>query len=188
MNRKEKIFGVGNNDTPIGWSGLSPWHQRVYRLWTAMIYRCYSPIAHERFPTYKGVQVCDRWLSLSKFAEDIKTLEGYQEWLTGEQRYSLDKDLKGKGLRIYSPDTCCFISQSCNSKERLLRNPHKVPTRAVVRISTNEEVKEYKSISSTKQDGFHSGNVTSCCKGKLKAYKGYKWMYLEDYNKLQANT
>lgn len=29
--------------------------------------------------------------------------------------------------------------------------------------------------------GFHSGHISSCCKGKLKTHKGYRWFYLEDY-------
>ena len=29
--------------------------------------------------------------------------------------------------------------------------------------------------------GFNSGNISSCCKGKLKTHKGYRWFYLEDY-------
>lgn len=29
--------------------------------------------------------------------------------------------------------------------------------------------------------GFHSGNISQCCKGKRKTHKGYRWFYLEDY-------
>lgn len=29
--------------------------------------------------------------------------------------------------------------------------------------------------------GFHQGNITSCCQGKLNQTKGFKWAYCEDY-------
>ena len=32
--------------------------------------------------------------------------------------------------------------------------------------------------------GFSHSKINECCRGKRKSHKGYKWMYLEDYEKL----
>jgi group I intron endonuclease len=34
---------------------------------------------------------------------------------------------------------------------------------------------------------FSTGHISQCCKGKRKSHMNFKWMYLEDYNKLQEN-
>ena len=31
--------------------------------------------------------------------------------------------------------------------------------------------------------GFDPGQITKCCKGRRKTHKGFRWMYLEDYEK-----
>lgn len=40
-----------------------------------------------------------------------------------------------------------------------------------------ELVKEWKSLTSTREAGFDPTNVGRCCKGKRQTYKGYKWSY-----------
>jgi len=47
----------------------------------------------------------------------------------------------------------------------------------------NQLLKEYFSISSAQKDGFDPSAIVKCCKGKLKTYKGYKWMYKSEYEK-----
>ena len=62
-------------------------------------------------------------------------------------------------------------------------------SRAVVLINpnTNEIVNTYFSIIEVaRQTGFSQGNISLCCRGKLKTYKGFKWMFLEDYEKLNG--
>lgn len=93
---------------------------KAYTAWNHMLIRCYletSPDYH-RYGA-KGVTVCDRWLRFDNFAEDVKSLEGYEDWINNKQ-YALDKDKKAiKGQpKIYSPETCCFLSFSENSKIR----------------------------------------------------------------------
>lgn len=43
-------------------------------------------------------------------------------------------------------------------------------------LKTNE-IKIYKSSMDAKREGFNSGHVIQCCRGKLKQHKGYKWEY-----------
>jgi hypothetical protein len=89
--------------------------RRVYNLWFQMLRRCYDVTQHERIRgrPYAGCEVCERWKTLSCFAEDIKNLEGYNDWLT-KRGYCLDKDTIIIGNKIYSKDTCRFILNEKN--------------------------------------------------------------------------
>ena len=76
----------------------------------------------------------------------------------------------------------------CNAmKKRMSENPNN--TRAVVAININNpnNVRHYKSQSSTQKDGFNPQLVNKCCKGKYKQHFGYKWMYQEDYENLNIS-
>lgn len=43
----------------------------------------------------------------------------------------------------------------------------------------NKLIKIYNAISDTELDGFKKSAVCQCCKGKLKNYKGYQWIYID---------
>ena len=50
---------------------------------------------------------------------------------------------------------------------------------------TNELIKIWNSAMEAQREcGFDNGNINRCCRGKYKSHKGYKWMYYEDYIKL----
>jgi hypothetical protein len=53
----------------------------------------------------------------------------------------------------------------------------------IVQLSLdNELIKIWSSGCEAEKEGkFNKGNINSCCKGRLKTHKGYKWMYYEDY-------
>ena len=102
---------------PKGWKKENPeLAQRIYKLWREMISRC-SPEYWEKNPSYKNTQVCEEWKYLSNFYKDIQTLENYDKWVEHKEKYLLDKDLKGNGQKIYSKETCCFLTLSQSSKE-----------------------------------------------------------------------
>ena len=117
---KNKYGGI--NDTPYGWT-KDETNKRIYSLWFAMLRRCYDKEQQSRTKgrAYKDCTVCDRWMSLSNFCEDITKLPGYSEWLNGE-KMSIDKDLFSGGGRIYSPKTCCFVPMAVNISEMGRRN------------------------------------------------------------------
>lgn len=101
--KKYEEFGYedGKQKSKLIWS--CPYHET----WTSMLRRCYSVKYQDRFPTYKDCTVSDEWLSFSNFRSWMMT----QNWEGKE----LDKDLLIKGNKIYSPDTCVFVSQAVNS-------------------------------------------------------------------------
>lgn len=116
--QQPSVFGVGS--TGFTTCELSVAKNRIYSLWHGMINRCYN--AKSKYFSYyggNGVTVCDRWLRYEYFLEDIKSLEGYEQWLT-DRNFQLDKD--GKAIegqpKQYSPETCQFISRADNMRIR----------------------------------------------------------------------
>lgn len=99
---------------------------KVFDMWRAMIARCYNP-NNPRFKTYgaKGITVCDRWKRFDYFLEDIKHLPGYDHDKIQSGELSLDKDIIDRSKKIYSPETCCFVSIQENTKESLNRRWNK---------------------------------------------------------------
>lgn len=74
--------------------------------WKEMLKRCYS----KTYSNNKQCLVCEDWLDFQNFAEWYNN--NYYE-IDGE-RMALDKNIIKKGNRIYSPETCAFISQRIN--------------------------------------------------------------------------
>ncbi len=97
----------------LGFIGVGDYKSRVggiktaqYRAWSCMMARCYGESTQKRQPTYKGCTVCEEWHDFQVFSKwfDENYVDGYQ----------LDKDIKAKGNKIYSPENCCFVSQAVN--------------------------------------------------------------------------
>lgn len=81
---------------------------KSYKIWHAMLQRCYSPKENtrNRSRTYNDVTVCTNWLTYTNFRDwfDENYIEGF----------CLDKDLTILGCREYSPESCCFIPNYIN--------------------------------------------------------------------------
>ena len=116
---KATVFGVGINDADyitqkmeeIGYVGGKRkrkliWACPYYRVWKNMLKRCYSAKYQETRPTYKGCSVSKEWLTFSNF----KTWMEKQDF-EGRQ---LDKDLLFEGNKVYSPETCVFVTKEVN--------------------------------------------------------------------------
>lgn len=110
---KKLVCGVGVNDADYKitkkHNGRIIWKCKYYNRWENLLNRVYNPKYHLLRPTYETVTVCDKWLIFSNF----KAWMEKQDW-EGKQ---LDKDLlsKGKVYKIYSPETCLFVSNTVNS-------------------------------------------------------------------------
>lgn len=99
-NRK-LVHGVGNNDLRL--AATDP----IYIMWKSMLGRCYSTRVKNEQPEYLGISCCDDWHTLSNFHEWVTQ----QNW-EGKQ---LDKDLLFPGNKVYSPDTCVFVTSQINN-------------------------------------------------------------------------
>lgn len=119
MKTKKKVYGAGVNDadhavvkyetTDIGGKQKRKqvWICPYYLTWKSMLMRCYSAKEQERNPTYKGCTVLKEWLTFSSF----KAWMGKQDF-EGKQ---LDKDLLFEGNKVYSADTCVFVTPLVNT-------------------------------------------------------------------------
>lgn len=74
-----------------------------------------------------------------------------------------------------------------NIKRDSWRKSHGVKEVAQLDLDGNL-IAVYTSLSAAEKKGFDRSSVTGACRGTRKSniYKGFKWMYLEDYNKLMG--
>ena len=120
FNKPKLVCGVGNNDADYAtqkWETIGNvngrqkrklvWRCKYYETWKSMLSRCYSTKAQERQPTYVGCSVSEEWLTFSNFRAWMET----QNW----ENNQLDKDLLVEGNKVYSPETCVFVSGMVNS-------------------------------------------------------------------------
>lgn len=119
LDTQKLVYGVGINDADyvvqrketIEVNGVRKqrlvWECPYYRVWVDMLQRCYSSKLQEKYPTYKGCSVSEEWLRFSNFKSwmECQDFEGMQ----------LDKDLLFEGSKMYSEETCVFVSSSVNS-------------------------------------------------------------------------
>ena len=106
------VHGVGINDSDYAvtvneytqgkWKQV--WMCPFYLRWKDMLARCYGL---NRGTTYDECTVSDEWLTFSSF----RTWMEKQDW----QGNHLDKDLLLYGNKVYSADTCVFISPVVNT-------------------------------------------------------------------------
>ena len=83
------------------------WQCPYYTCWRSMLSRCYGGQGRTtRNRNYLNCAVCEEWLTFSNF----KSWMQQQDW----QGKQLDKDILGDG-KLYSPETCCFVSNTLNS-------------------------------------------------------------------------
>ncbi len=102
------ILKVAIDDSDYVISSSSEYTKCPYYIrWRNMITRCYCPKYVLKKPSYKDCSVCDEWLTFSNFkAWMIK-----QDW----QGKHLDKDILIHGNKVYSPETCIFVTQEINT-------------------------------------------------------------------------
>lgn len=105
--QKTKSCGCIKNPVP---SNITHGHSKslLYKIWNSIRQRCENPNV-KAFKNYGaiGVKVCEEW---SKF-------EPFYEWAiknNWQKGLHIDKDKVGNGL-LYSPETCCIITQTENN-------------------------------------------------------------------------
>lgn len=119
MKPRKLVWGVGINDAgytvtkheQVGYvdgkrKNKLVWTCPYYLAWKEMLRRCYSAKFQERYPTYKGCSVSEEWLTFINF----------KSWMEGQdfEGMHLDKDLLFEGNKIYSAETCVFVTPLVN--------------------------------------------------------------------------
>lgn len=161
------IIGVGIMDVPVDKHNRKEY--RKYVLWKNMIIRSNDPKYQSKHPTYKGVTVCEEWLTFSLFKKWLDDpVNGYQS------SYHLDKDIIVKGNKIYSPEKCCFVPPEINAlftKRQRLRGTHPIGVTfdGIAYISTLSTLKGPKYL------GYYHND-----KDAFYAYKQAKEQYIKE--------
>lgn len=190
------------NDMPYEWIRASTHNRKIYDLWKNMWMRVSNIKYLEKYPSYKECSICSDWKYLSKFVEWIITQETYNSFKSNPKAgWCLDKDIKVKGNKIYSPLYCSLTTISINSRESCIRNAlykhnqgdtHIMKRPDIARKNAIAHMKPiigvsikdnlillFKSTKEAKEKGFIPSNITKCLKGRQAYHKGYKWFYLD---------
>lgn len=107
---RRPVFGVGINDAPYKTHikiGEKRYECPFYSKWQGMLKRAYYQPYKDKNPTYKDCTVCDEWLLFSNF----------RVWMTNQdwEGKELDKDILVQDNKMYSPETCSFVSKKINA-------------------------------------------------------------------------
>lgn len=111
----ELVYGWGINDADrnvyktetTNGKRKNIWQCPYYRDWCSLLSRVFSK---KTGATYKSVLICDEW----------KLFSNFKKWVDGQPNRNwedcqIDKDFLSKENKIYSPETCVYISAKLNS-------------------------------------------------------------------------
>lgn len=151
----------------VGYIGVGPHQHRIggklvrcYTVWKGMLQRCYSERHQKLYPAYVGCSVCKEWHNWQNFAtwyyanlpEDADTV-----------LYELDKDMKVPGNKVYSPDTCTFLTKAQNidlthAGEWVFKSPEGVK----VHIRNLSKFCKENGLDTSNMAGVHCGRKRIC--------------------------
>ena len=152
-----------------------------------------------------------RWVTYKENSNNEKTLEKFKgenhhffgKHHTEETKKKMSEVQKGENNPMYgkhhTEETKKKMSEAQKGEKGSMygRTGEKHPkSKSVVQIdqTTNEVVKVWGSTREAERiGGFCHNAISECCKNKFNRlgnniYKGFKWMYLEDYNKLNKEN
>lgn len=170
------VYNVGYLGEGQWNSGTSNKHTKEYEIWKKMLQRCYDKRYYEKQPTYKEVIVDERWFNFQNFCEDIQELKGYKDW-KNNRNFELDKDILCNKMnidpKIYSKDTCLFISKKENNSNKN-KNYHLTGKTFIgIRLSDGYEEEFVNQPEFAKKWGLTFIGVNSAINGKQKKHKDW---------------
>lgn len=148
------FVGIGKHSAARG--------SKAYEKWISMMRRCYATESNKNFKTYKDCTVCEEWHNFQNFAE----------WFEGAypkdgKPYDLDKDRLSVVEKVYSPDTCVFISRCENIEISHAKNfTFKSPSGGVVNVFNLRKF--------CRDNNLDSGEMSKVANGKAIQHKGYR--------------
>lgn len=114
------VMGVNDVDYPVQIKETLPkdvgkqkqkliWRCPYYKTWMNMLTRVYSDSYKSKNKSYNDCTVCEEWKYLSNFIKWVDC-QPNRDW----ENCALDKDLLSHNMSHYSPENCCFISNTIN--------------------------------------------------------------------------
>lgn len=163
------------------------YNKRVYDLWRHMIIRT-NESYWKKEPCYIGTTVSEEWKNFSNFYHDIVELEGYELWKNGQgQRIMLDKDVKGHGSKLYSKETCCFLTHKESNQDVHRRHPEIMENLIKkAKISGEEKGRKIKAFNRKTQELFVFNSIKECAR-ELNLKPANIWMCLSKEEKYKSH-
>lgn len=131
---------------------------KAYSIWSNMLKRCYCHKTQRRQPTYKGCTVCVEWHNYQNFAKwfEVNYIKGLH----------LDKDIRSQGEKVYSPETCMFVTCAKNN-EKARAKGYKMtsPDGSVVNVYNMKDF--------CRDNGLNDSHMCAVYYGKRKQHKGW---------------
>lgn len=127
LKMAKRVHGVGINDADYMTHPVVDGKQYkcpFYARWIGMLNRDYYDGTSTE-PAYKDCRVCDEWLTFSVFSRWMTK----QDWEGNE----LDKDILVPGNRMYSPETCIFVSRQIKTMMQAGRSGKLLPGVRIVK-------------------------------------------------------
>ena len=159
------IVGVGFIGGLTHKTSINGVRTKEYTTWHNMLERCYSEKAQAIHPTYKGCTVCDEWHNFQNFAK----------WFLANNKdgLHLDKDIKTKGNKVYSPENCMFVSQVDNNNEAHSTN-YTFTNPGGVNVAI------YNLAEFCRDNNLTKGSMYRVNSGKRKSHKGWTKPYSQE--------
>lgn len=150
-------------------------YRKIYTLWYNIKRRCYNK-SNPQYHNYggKGVVMCERWLELDNFIEDVDRIRGFNVEAFLKGNLAIDKDTLDRTNKIYSLDTCVFISREENNKVKVNQQKEFIAT-----SPEGKTYREYNQSEFAKLHGLKTTHICSCLNGRAKTTKGWKFEFVE---------
>ena len=154
----------------------NPIYNKVYYTWYDMMKRCYNEKSKDyKYYGEQGVEVCERWRTFKSFEEDIDLIDGFELENFLNSGISLDKDKKESGNKVYSLDTCCFVSRQENNKYKPTQQ------RQIVGISPEGiEYVFYNQSQFAREHNLTQALISRCAIKRVASSDGWKFNFKED--------
>lgn len=179
FKRRKPVFGIGINDADYFLYGADESGKQTvcpyYFSWKNMLRRCYDSKLQKLQKSYVGCIVSKDWLTFTNFKQWMIS----QKW----EGMSLDKDIKFIGNRMYSSETCLFVTQQINNllnKQSGARGFHPLG------VHYNEKRNKYIAQCNYKGKEHHIGYFSAPEEAHL-AYKEFKHKVITDTANLPEN-
>ena len=156
---RPSVYGVGFLGANGNYGSKS--HPDAYSRWVDMLKRCYSKGATKKFPTYSECTVCNDWHNFQNFAEWY-----YLNIPKDGKQYDIDKDIKSSSAKIYSPESCLFVSHNENMIASHAKH-YKANSPSGVTIEF------YNMRQFCRDNELDSGSMSKLLSGKIDNYKGW---------------
>jgi hypothetical protein len=148
------FIGDGNHKT-----SKNNKHTKAYSVWAAMIQRCYGKKFKIKTPSYSECYACEEWHNFQNFAEWFE-----ENYIDG---FDIDKDILIDGNKLYSPETCMFVSHGDNFTKAIAKEwKFTSPKGEVINIYNLEKF--------CRENNLNSSHMSEVYCGKRKTHKNWR--------------